>query len=231
MTTPIERFVIDPNTQSWLDGLDAQDSPPLYELSPHDAREVLRSVQTSVEVSQPAADIEDRWIPGGPTGEVEIRIVRPRGVAGVVPVIVHLHGGGWILGDRDTHERLDRELANAAKAAIVFVNYTPAPEAQYPTQNEQAWAVLEWAAANASEFDADGSRIALVGDSVGGNMAAALTLMAKRRNGPKLTAQVLFYPVTDANFETDTYQRYADGPWLSRAPRPTPPSRPDGASQ
>ena len=81
MTTPIERLVIDPNTQSWLDGLDAQDSPPLYELSPHDAREVLRSVQTSVEVSQPAADIEDRWIPGGPTGEVEIRIVRPRSSA------------------------------------------------------------------------------------------------------------------------------------------------------
>jgi acetyl esterase len=217
MTKPIESLVIEPNTQGWLDALDAEHSPPLYELSPHDAREVLRSIQARVEVPQPAADIEDRWIPGGPTGEVEVRIVRPRGVTGVLPVIVHLHGGGWILGDKDTHERLDRELANAAEAAIVFVNYTPAPEAQYPTQNEQAWAALEWAVANAAEFEADGSRVALVGDSVGGNMTVALTLMAKRRDGPKLTAQVLFYPVTDADFDTDTYQRYAEGPWLSRA--------------
>ena len=217
MTKVSQTLMIEPNTQAWLDALAAADSPPLYELSPHDAREVLRSVQTSVEVAQPAADIEDRVIPGGPTGEVEIRIVRPRGATGALPVIVHLHGGGWILGDKGTHERLDRELANAAKAVIVFVNYTPAPEAHYPTQNEQAYTVLEWAVANADEFEGDGSRIALVGDSVGGNMTAALTLMAKRRRGPKLAAQVLFYPVTNADFDTDTYQRYAEGPWLSRA--------------
>ncbi len=216
MTEPIERLVIESKTQGWLDALDAQDLPPLSELSPHDAREVLRSVQASVQVPQPAADIEDRWVPGGPTGEVPIRIVRPHGVKGVLPVVLHLHGGGWILGDKYTHERLHRDLATAAEAAIVYVGYTPAPEAQYPTQNEQAWAVLEWAAANASVFDADGRRIAVVGDSAGGNTAAALTLMAKRRHGPKLAAQVLFYPVTDANFETDTYQRYADGPWLTR---------------
>jgi acetyl esterase/lipase len=217
MTKPIESLVIEPHTQAWLDTLDAQDLPPLSELSPHDARDVLRSVQTSVSVPQPAADIEDRWILGGPSGEVHIRMVRPRGVTAVLPVIIHLHGGGWVLGDKYTHERLYRELANAANAAIIFVDYTPAPEAQYPTQNEQAWAALEWAATNGREFDLDGSRIALVGDSAGGNIAAALTLMAKRRQGPQLAAQVLFYPVTDANFETDTYQRYADGPWLTRA--------------
>jgi acetyl esterase len=217
MTKPVESLVIEPHTQAWVDAFEAQDSPPLYELSPHDARDALRSVQASVSVPQPAADIEDRWIPGGPTGEVHVRIVKPRGVTGVLPVIIHMHGGGWILGDKYTHERLNRELANAVEAAIVSVNYTPAPEAQYPTQKEQAWAVLEWAAANAREFHLDGSRIAVVGDSAGGNMAAALTLMAKERHGPKLAAQVLFYPVTDANFETDTYERYADGPWLTRA--------------
>lgn len=212
MTNVSNTLVIEPKTQAWLDALAAADSPPLYELSPRDAREVLRSVQTSVEVAQPAADIEDLVIPGGPTGEVEVRIVRPRDIGSLLPVIVHSHGGGWILGDKDTHERLDRELTTAAEAVIVFVNYTPAPEAHYPTQNEQAYTVLEWAVDNARGFGGDGSRVALVGESVGGNMTAALTLMAKRRGGPKLAAQVLFYPVTDANFGTGTYDRYAEGP-------------------
>jgi acetyl esterase len=210
--------VIEPHTQHWLDELAAASAggPPLYELSPQDARQVLRDVQASVRVQLQPADIDDRVIPGGPTGQVSIRIVRPAGVAGVLPVIFHSHGGGWILGDKDTHERLDRELANAAQAVIVFVDYTPAPEAHYPTQIEQAYTALQWAVANAGQFGADPARVALVGDSVGGNMTAALTLMAKERGGPHITAQVLFYPVTDASFDTGTYQRYADGPWLTR---------------
>jgi acetyl esterase len=218
MSTVSQTFVIEPQTQKWLDALAAasEGSPPLYELSPEDAREVLRSVQTSVPVEQPDADIEDKMIPGGPTGEVEIRIVKPQQATKPLPIVFHSHGGGWILGDKNTHERLDRELANAIGAAIVFVNYTPAPEAQYPVQNEQAYTALEWAIANATDFGADASRVAVIGDSVGGNMTAALTLMAKERGGPKLIAQVLFYPVTNADFETDTYRKYADGPWLSR---------------
>ena len=209
---------IEPNTQRWLDELaaGAADSPPLYELSPQDAREVLRSVQASVPVDMPPADIDDRVIPGGPTGEVNVRIVKPVGATAALPVLFHSHGGGWILGDRGTHERLDRELANLVQAAIVFVDYTPAPEAQYPVQNEQAYTALEWAVANAAEFGADPSRVALIGDSVGGNMTAALTLMAKERGGPKLAAQVLFYAVTNADLDTDSYHRYADGPWLTR---------------
>jgi acetyl esterase len=210
--------VIEPKTQAWLDELAAAGagSPPLYELSPHDAREVLRSVQASVAVDQPPAEIDDRVIPGGPTGEVDIRIYRPKDAPSALPIIFHSHGGGWILGDKDTHERLDRELANAAQAAVVFVNYTAAPEAHYPTQNEQAYTALEWAIDNAGEFGADGRRVAVLGDSVGGNMTAALTLMAKARKGPELAAQVVFYPVTDANFDTESYLRYADGPWLTR---------------
>src|SRR5262249_49828093 len=121
-----------------------------------------------------------------------------------------------VLGDKDTHERLYREVANAAQSVVVFVNYTPAPDAQYPVQIEQAYTALEWAVAHASEIGIDAARVALFGDSVGGNMAAALTLLAKERHGPKLTAQVLFYPVTDASFDTDTYQLYSDGPWLTR---------------
>jgi acetyl esterase len=147
---------------------------------------------------------------------VSIRIVKPANGSGTLPIVFHSHGGGWILGDKDTHERLDREIATFARAIVVFVDYTNAPEAHYPVQNEQAYAALEWAVANAGEFGGDPERVALIGDSVGGNMTAALTLMAKERGGPELAAQVLLYPVTDADFDTETYLRYADGPWLTR---------------
>jgi acetyl esterase len=210
--------VIEPNTKAWLDDLEAAaaGSPPLYELSPEDAREVLRSIQAGVQVELPPAEIEDRSIAGGPTGEVSIRIIRPSKATGVLPMIFHTHGGGWILGDKDTHERLYRELSNAAQAVVVFVDYTPAPDAQYPVQIEQAYTALEWALADAHEIGIDPARVALFGDSVGGNMAAALTLLAKERSGPKLAAQVLFYPVTNASLDTNTYELYADGPWLTR---------------
>ena len=134
----------------------------------------------------------------------------------MLPVVFHCHGGGWVLGDKDTHERLDRELTHQAQAVVVFVDYTPAPEAHYPVQNEQAYTGLQWAIANAGRIGADPARVALVGDSSGGNMTAALTLMAKERGGPRAAAQVLFYPVTDASIDTSTYQRYANGPWLTR---------------
>src|SRR5262249_7326275 len=137
-------------------------------------------------------------------------------VSGVLPVMIHCHGGGWVLGDKDTYARLDRELAHRARAVVVFVDYTPAPEAHYPVQNEQAYAALQWVITNAAQIGADPDRIALVGDSAGGNMAAAVTLMAKERGGPRIASQVLFYPVTDARMDTDSYHRYAEGPWLTR---------------
>lgn len=209
--------VVEPRTQAWLDELAGAGGPPIYQLSPREAREVLRTAQTSVPVELMPADIEDRTIPGGPTGEVSIRIVKPRNTTGTLPVLLHAHGGGWILGDKDTHDRLVRELANAVRAAVVFVDYTPAPEAHYPVQNEQTYTALEWVVANAGQIGVDPARIALVGDSVGGNMVAALTLMAKCRGGPRFAAQVLFYPVTDADLDTASYREYADGPWLTRA--------------
>jgi acetyl esterase len=183
---------------------------------------VLRDLQADIGAERgvvplPPADIEDRVVSGGPTGEVNVRIVKPAQATPPLPLIVHLHGGGWILGDKDTHERLDRELANLTQAVVVFVDYTPAPEEQYPIQNEQAYTALEWAVVNATALGADAEKLAVFGESAGGNMAAALTLMAKERGGPRISAQVLFYPVTNADFDTKTYERYAEGPWLTRA--------------
>jgi acetyl esterase len=122
--------VIEPATDEWLTALAVAGAggPALYELSPADARQVLRDIQASVRVDMEPADVADRSIPGGPTGEVDIRIVRPQQRGGALPAIVYTHGGGWILGDKDTHERLVREIANAAGAVVVFVDYTPAPE-------------------------------------------------------------------------------------------------------
>jgi acetyl esterase len=154
-------------------------------------------------------------IPGGPTGGVSIRIVRPADTTGVLPVVFHSRGGGWILGDNDTHERLGCELANQAQAVVVFDDYTPAPEAHYPTQNEQDYTALHWAIASAAQISADPTRVVLIG-SGGCNMTAALTLMAKQHGGPQIAAQLLFYLVTDANLDTSTYQHHAEGPWLSR---------------
>ena len=216
---PTTASVVEPRTQQWLDQLAAASAggPPLYELSPKAARQVLLDIQAGVVVDMPPADVKDLTIPGGPTGEVTVRVVTPAEATGPLPVVFHSHGGGWILGNRITHERLDREIANAAHAVVVFVDYTPAPEAHYPVQNEQAYTALTWAMANAEQIGADARRVALLGDSVGGNMTIALTLMAKQRGGPDIAAQVLCYPVTNADLNTDTYRQYADGPWLSRA--------------
>jgi acetyl esterase len=180
--------------------------PPVIELSPADAREVLRQVQASIPVELPPAQIDDRVIPGGPTGEVSIWIVSPANITGVCRWCSHSRGGGWIPGDKDTHERLGCELANQAQAVVVFDDYTPAPEAHYPIQNSQADNAPHWAVGSAAQISA----------SVGGNMTAALTLAAKRRGGPQIAAQLLFYLVTDASLGTSTYQSYAEGPWLSR---------------
>jgi acetyl esterase len=204
---------LEPVTQQFVDSLAG--APPIYTLSPADARSVLARAQ-SAPVGKPSAQIEDIAFPVGPTGSVTVRIVRPAGATEVLPVVVYCHGGGWILGDRDTHDRLVREIAVGVKAAIVFVDYDRAPEARYPVAIEQAYAATCYAVDHSASLRIDPSRLAVAGDSVGGNMAAALTLMAKQRRGPKIAFQVLFYPVTDADFDTASYTRFADGPWLTK---------------
>jgi acetyl esterase len=213
MTIDTVRPTLEPHTQQFVDGLAG--APPIYTLSPADARSVLVQAQ-SIPVGKPSTKIEDTAFPVGPTGSVPVRIVRPAGVAGVLPVVVYVHGGGWILGDRDTHDRLVREIAVGVGAVVVFVDYDRSPEARYPVAIEQTYAAACYALDHGGDLRIDPSRLAVVGDSVGGNMAAALTLMARVRRGPKIAFQVLFYPVTDADFYTASYTRFADGPWLTK---------------
>jgi acetyl esterase len=207
--------ILEPVTQKFLDALSAAGGPPLYTLSPADARAVLAGIQAQP-VAKPSASIQDTTFPVGPTGSTRIRIVRPEGAQGALPVVMHFHGGGWILGDKDTHDRMTREIAVGANAAVVFVDYDRSPEARYPVAIEQAYAATRYVAEHGNQLNVDPTRLAIVGDSVGGNMTAAVTLMAKERRGPKIDFQVLFYPVTDADFETGSYHSFANGPWLTK---------------
>jgi acetyl esterase len=202
------------HTQEFVDSLAG--APPIYTLSPADARSVLARAQ-SIPVGKPSAQIEDMVLPVGPTGSVPIRMVRPTATPEVLPVVMYFHGGGWILGDRDTHDRLVREIAVGVEATVVFVDYARAPEARYPVAIEQAYAATRYVADNAADLRIDPLRLCVAGDSVGGNMAAAVTLMAKQRRGPNIAFQVLFYPVTDAAFDTPSYICFSDGPWLTKS--------------
>ncbi|GAB2999813.1 alpha/beta hydrolase [Streptomyces pseudoechinosporeus] len=207
------RPVLEPAALSFAE---ATANPPyLFDLGPADGRKAVDEVQSG-DVTKPAVDEEWVVVPGGPTGQVRVRIVRPAGAGGVLPVIVYLHGAGWVFGNAHTHDRLVRELAVGTGAAVVFPEYDLSPEARYPVAIEQNYTVARWIVSDGAAHSLDATRIAVAGDSVGGNMAAALTLMAKERGDVPLVQQVLFYPVTDAAFDTGSYQQFAEGYFLRR---------------
>jgi acetyl esterase len=210
-----ERPVLDAAVQAFLDGLTASDAPPLHALGFDEARDALARMQAGP-VDAPSVAIEDLMLPVGPTGSVGVRIFRLPDANGDQPTVLYLHGGYWVMGGKHTHDRLVRELAVGAQAAVVFVDYTLAPEARYPVQNEQAYAVLKYVSENAAELCLDASRIAVAGDCAGGNIAAALTLLAKRRRGPEIAFQLLFYPLMDEVTRNFSYETFGDGPWLTR---------------
>jgi acetyl esterase len=205
---------LEPTTQAFIDSLAG--AAPIYTLSPEAARNVLAGAQKSVSVKLAPARSEDRVLNVGPKGRTDIRIYRPESTKGPLPAVIYTHGGGWVLGDRETHDRLVRELTTGANAVVVFVDYDRSPESRYPVAVEESYAVLKYVAEHPDEFGADASRIAIAGDSVGGNMTAVVALLAKERNGPDVKAQLLFYPVTDASMSTGSYKEFAEGPWLTR---------------
>ncbi len=206
---------VEHNTQAFLDVLNAGTGKPLEQLSPKDARAVLVGAQAGVKLTLPKADVSQKTIQvdGQP---LSLTIVRPAGVKGELPVFMFFHGGGWVLGDFPTHERLVRDLVTGSGAAAVFVNYTPSPEAHYPVAINQAYAATQWVAEHGKEINVDGKRLAVAGNSVGGNMAAVVALMAKDKGTPAIKFQVLLWPVTDANFETASYNQFAEGHFLTK---------------
>ena len=214
--TAAETVILEPATQAFIDSLAAQKGKPIYELSYKDARKVLEDAQAKPVAKLPA-DIEEKVLPVGPTGEVSVRIYRPPNAKGPLPAVMYFHGGGWVLGSKDTHDRMLRDLTNGAQAAFIFVNYTPSPEAQFPVPIEQDYAATKYIAEHAAEFGLDAKRLAVAGDSVGGNMVAVVTQLAKERKGPAIRYLVLFYPVTDAGMNTGSYREFANGPWLTKA--------------
>ncbi|BAU74028.1 alpha/beta hydrolase [Metapseudomonas furukawaii] len=206
---------VEHNTQAFLEALAAGGGKPLETLSPKDARAVLSGAQASVKLELPKAEVSQKRIQadGQP---IDLTIVRPAGVKGTLPVFMFFHGGGWVLGDFPTHERLIRDLVANSGAVAVYVDYTPSPEARYPTAINQAYAATKWVAEHGKEIGVDGTRLAVAGNSVGGNMAAVVSLMAKDKGTPKIRFQALLWPVTDANFNNASYNQFEDGHFLTR---------------
>jgi len=202
--------VLEPASQKFVEA--AANPPFIHELTPADARKVLDDVQAApIE----KLDVEDRWITvPAAVGDVRVRIVRPPDIEGPLPAIVYMHGGGWVLGNADTHDRLVRELAVGTSGAVVFVEYDRSPEAHYPVALEQGYAVAQWITKEGAANQLDPNRIAVAGDSVGGNMAAALALMANERGDVHFVQQSMYYPVTDAGMNTGTYSQFAEGYFL-----------------
>ncbi|QJQ21262.1 alpha/beta hydrolase [Pseudomonas sp. SK] len=206
---------VESTTQAFLQALEAGGGKPLETLAPKDARAVLTGAQASVKVDVSGTQVERRTI--AVDGQaLEIRVVRPQGAKGELPVFMFFHGGGWVLGDYPTHERLIHDLVLGSGAAAVYVDYTPSPEAKFPTAINQAYAATRWVAENGKQIGVDGSRLAVVGNSVGGNMAAVVALKAKEAGTPKLRFQALLWPVTDANFNNGSYNQFAEGHFLTR---------------
>ncbi len=202
-------------SESFIEKLSAKGGKPLYEMTPDEARKFLVELQreTHREISAAIADLE---LHTQTAGTVSIRLVRPENYNVTLPVILYLHGGGWILGDKETHDMLIRKLSVCTNSVVVFVDYSRSPEAVYPTALNQSYAVLEYLYENPEEFNIDSDRIVVAGDSAGGNLATATALRALREKGPKILFQALLYPVTDANMDSESYKLYKDGPWLTK---------------
>ncbi|NRH28965.1 alpha/beta hydrolase [Pseudomonas sp. MS19] len=206
---------VEQDTQAFLEALAAGGGKPLEQMTPKDARAVLVGAQASVKVDLSGTQVEDKTIEvdGKP---LKLVIVRPAGANATLPVFMFFHGGGWVLGDYPTHERLIHDLVVNSGAVAVYVDYTPSPEAHYPTAINQAYAATQWVAEHGKEIGVDASRLAVAGNSVGGNMAAVVSLMAKDKGTPTIKFQALLWPVTDANLETASYNQFAQGHFLTK---------------
>lgn len=201
--------------RTFLNALNSGEGKPIEQLSPKDARQVLIGAQKSVEVDYSGVEETEKLI-SQDGYNIRIHVTKPQGATSHLPVFIFIHGGGWVLGDYPTHRRLVRDLVVESGAVAVFPDYTPSPEAKYPTAINEIYAATKWVAAHGSEIGVDSKRLAVVGNSVGGNMSAVIALMAKEKNGPDIKLQVLLWPVTDADFETDSYKQFSEERFLTK---------------
>ena len=205
---------IDPQIRGFLKALNTSGGKPVESLSPEDARLVLVGAQKSVEVDYSGiVETEKTIVQDGVA--IKIHIVKPKGAKANLPVFMYFHGGGWVLGDYPTHRRLVRDLVVNSGVAAVFPDYTPSPEAHYPVAVNQGYAATKWVAEHGNEIGVNGKNLAVVGNSVGGNMAAVVALMAKDKKGPEIKLQVLLWPVTDADFNRPSYKEFEEGRFLT----------------
>lgn len=214
----VQDYATDPHlahgVKEFLKALNSAEGPALETLSKEDARQVLIGAQAAFDVDLSGIEESERTIHSDEY-DVSLNIVRPSNVKGKLPVFMFIHGGGWILGDYPTHKRLVRDLVVRSGAVAVFVNYTPSPEAQFPTAINEIYAATKWVAEHGDEINVDGSRLAVVGNSVGGNMSAVTALKAKAENGPEIKAQILLWPVTDATFSQESYKKFGKDRFLT----------------
>jgi acetyl esterase len=192
--------------------------PPYHQLSPKEARQLFRETRPAGTPTPPAIGLVKDLPADGPLGSIPLRLYRPAGVpiTTALPALVYFHGGGWVIGDLDTHDVLCRQLTAEAGVSVVSVDYRLAPEHKFPAAVDDAWAATRWVVAHAPELGVDGGRIAVGGDSAGGNLAAVVALLARDHGGPPIRLQALLYPVTDTDLDTPSYRANADGFLLTR---------------
>lgn len=206
--------LIDSKTKAFLKALNTSGGKPLETLTPLEARKVLVNAQASVNVDLSGIEESEKTIDAD-GHSIKLNIVRPAGAKATLPVFIFIHGGGWVLGDYPTHKRMVRDLVVLTGYSGVFINYTPTPDAKYPTQVNEIYAATKWVSEHGSEINVDGKNMAIVGNSVGGNMSTVTTIKAKENNGPLIKVQVLMWPIVDADFETESYRQFGKDRFLT----------------
>nr|ACL67844.1 lipolytic enzyme [uncultured bacterium] len=206
---------VHPAAKALLDQVAAQESPSLSSQGVELVRQGYVAMRAFLSEKPAVANVEDRAIPG-PAGDIPVRIYTPVGHQDPYPVLVYCHGGGWVIGDLETHDGISRAFANAAGCIVVSVDYRLAPENKYPAAVDDAFAALNWVAEHAAEFDGDATRIAVGGESAGANLTAVIAQLAKDAGGPTLAYQILAYPVTNLAFDTESYRENSEGYFLTQ---------------
>ncbi|UOR10557.1 alpha/beta hydrolase [Halobacillus amylolyticus] len=208
-------MVLDPQVKVLLQQMEAAGAPPLESLPPVYARQAFQELEAnSAEPQEPVAKAENRSIPG-PSGDINVRAYTPEG-AGPHPALVFYHGGGWVIGNLDTHDNVCRALTNLAKCVVISIDYRLAPEHKFPAAVDDCYASAQWIIEHPSEFNIDASKVAVGGDSAGGNLSAVICHLAKERGTLNLAHQLLFYPATDFTAETPSMRENAEGYFLTK---------------